>query len=462
MSKAPTDDKIMLHVVQYGDKVTVLHDGMHTKPQQFSPVAVDKTTPPVPTWTDPGVRWAYWGVDDLLPTTMRQKVELVPIAGATLEKKISMMIGEDLQWVRTEDYRRFGVNAEPVYNSEVEEWMDMNRIETEWWPAQCADFCLHYNCFSELTLSNDRRKITGLYHIAAEHARLSKANEKSNQVDWLLYSMHFPYGTAQQDTSRVAMPLYRWYDRDNFLANLRNPKFGWHTRFPTPGMVYYARPWWIGLFKTDGWLDVSSQVPTIVSAMQKNQIALKYIIAIPQSYFTIRHPDWMSYSHEKRSELIDAKVSELNEYLAGSENRMKSVAYMFDQHEVNGAAIGKIEIEAVDDKAKTGTWVPDSYAADAQIVQGFGIHPTNMGLAPQSGSMGAGSGSDKMQTYNQSILLNTKDQRSALEALNLASRFNGWGLTCIVKHTHLTTQDNNRAGIVPNNPNQGTDNTRTE
>lgn len=461
MSKKPAtnDDKIVLQVLQVEDRITVVHDYGHTGGQKISsPVALDKTMPPVPTWTDNGVSWAYWGDDDLWPTTMRQKMELVPIAGATLERKISMMVGEDLIWVKTEDYRRFGLEAEQVYNSEVEDFMDENRIETEWWPAQCADYCLPFNCFSELTLSRDRKRITGLYHIAAEHARLSKANTR-NQVDWVLYSMHFPFGTAQNDTTRVAIPLFKWYDRDAFLSGLRNSKFAWHTRFPTPGMIYYARPWWLGLFKDNGWMDVSSQVPKIVSAMQKNQMALKYIIAIPESYFMILHPEWTGFENTRRQEIIDQKVKELNTYLAGVDNVFKSVAYVFREDEITKMPMGKIEITAVDDKAKSGTWVPDSYAADAQIVQGFGIHPTNMGLAPQSGSMGAGSGSDKMQTYNQGILLNTKDQRLVLEPLNLVSRYNGWGLTCIVKHTHLTTQDNSRTGIEPTNPTNNDNNT---
>lgn len=459
MSKPPTDNKIVLQAIQVEDRITIIHDRVNTQAQQFSagPVALDKTMPPVPTWTDNGVTWAWWGDCDTLPTTMRQKMELVPIAGATLEKKISMMVGEDLIWVKTEDYRRFGLDAEPVYNSEVEDFMDGNRIETEWWPAQCADYCLPFNCFSELILSRDRKKVTGLYHIAAEHARLSKANTR-NQVDWLLNSMHFPFGTAQNDATRVAIPLYKWYDREVFISNLRNNKFAWHTRFPTPGMIYYARPWWLGLFKEDGWMDVSAQVPKIVAAMQKNQMSLKYIIAIPESYFEIRYPDWQSFDSAQRQTIIDDKVGELNTYLSGVDNVFKSVAYVFRQNEITQAAMGKIEITAVDDKAKSGTWVPDSYAADAQIVQGQGIHPTNMGLAPSQGSMGAGSGSDKMQTYNQGILLNTKDQRLVLEPLNLVSKWNNWGLTCIVKHTHLTTQDNSRSGF-DNNPNKNTDNT---
>lgn len=459
MSKSP-DDKIVLQVLQVEDRITVIHDWGYTQGQKMSgPTAADKTTPPVPEWTDNGVQWAYWGDYDHLPTMMRAKVELVPIAGTTLEKKISMMMGEGLDWVKTEDYRRFGVAAEPVYNAEVEDFMEENRIETEWWPAQCADYCLNYNCFSEFALSRDRQKITGLYHIAAEHGRLSKANP-SGQIDWLLNSMHFPFGTAQNDKTRIAIPLYKWYDRERFLAGLRGWKFAWHTRFPTPGLIYYARPWWLGLFKENGWMDVSGQVPKIVSAMQKNQMSLKYVIAIPESYFKIRNPDWQSFTSEKRQELIDEKVKELNTYLAGVDNVFKSVAYVFQEDEITRMPMGKIEITAVDDKAKAGTWVPDSYAADTQIVQGLGIHPTNIGLAPSQGGMGAGSGSDKMQTYNQGIILNTKDQRLILEPLSdRVSRTNKWGLTCIVKHTTLTTQDNNRDGVVKNNPNPNRNNT---
>lgn len=451
------ENSIILQALQVEDRIHVVHDRAYTGKQKVqSPVALDKTTPPVPTWTDFGHNWAWWGDNDKLPTTMREKVELVPIAGTTLEKKISMMMGEDLVWVKTEDYRRFGIEAEQVYNAEIEDWMEANRIETEWWPAQCADYCLSFNTFSEMAMSNDRSRITSLYHIAAEHGRLSKANAR-NQVDWLIVSMHYPFGTAQNDENRVAIPLYKWYDREAFFANLWRPKFAWHTRFPTPGLIYYARPWWLGLFKEDGWMDVSSDVPKVVRAMQKNQVSLKYTIAIPESYFTLRYPDWTTYESSRRQDIIDDKITEVNTYLAGVDNVYKSVAYVFRENEVSGAAMGKIEITAVDDKAKSGTWVPDSYAADAQIVQGFGMHPTNIGLAPQSGSMGAGSGSDKLQTYNQGILLNTKDQRLILEPLNYVSRFNGWGLTCIVKHTHLTTQDSNRSGVA--NPNNNRNNT---
>ncbi len=452
MSHLPaSDEKITFHVIQAGNEVMALHDGAYSGKSKIKPVNADKTTPPVPNWTDFGTRWAYWGDNDKWPTCMREKMELVPIAGAAIAKKINLLQGEGIGWYKTEDFRRVGVNAEPQFVPEIQDFMEANRIEEEWFAAQCADFCLPFNCFSELILSNDRRKITGLYHISAEHARLSKANVR-NEVDWLIYSYHFPFGTAENDQNRVAMPLFKWYDQEKFFAGLTGMKFGWHSRFPTPGMIYYARAWWMGLFKEGGWMDVSANVPKIVAAMQNNQITLKYIINYPESYFLFRYPDWQTYNAEERQKKIGEKQAEINTYLSGTENAGKSIMTIFRENEVTGAAMGKPEIVAVDDKAKSGTWVPDSNFADSQIVQGIGLHPSQMGLAPEGGKMGGGSGSDQMQSYNQHILLNTPDQRLVLQPLNFASKFNNWGMTAAVKHTTLTTQNESRTGIAAEKP----------
>lgn len=447
----PLDNHIILHALTDATgKTTVVQDGFIFGGQKMSAPQKksDMTMPPVPSWTDNGVRWAWWGDDDKLPTKMRELVEQVDIAGATLDKKIKMMAGNGLVYYKTKDMAN-GPNVERAWLPEVEDWMEENRTQTEWFPAQCGDFCLPYNCFSEMILSRDRSKVTGLYHRAAEHSRLSKANA-ANEVDYLLYSYHFPFGTAQSDQSRVATPLYKWYDRQAFLEGLRGRKFGWHTRMHTPGMIYYARAWWLGLFKTDGWMNVSADVPRIVRAMQKNQIALKYIIAIPESYFELRHGDkWMGYTPDEKQTIIQKKVDEINEYLTGVDNVFKSISYVFKEHEVTGNPIGKIEVLAVDDKAKEGTWIPDSYTADAHIVQGFGMDPSQIGLAPEGGKMGAGSGSDKRESYNLMVTLNTLDQRLVLEPLNWISRYNGWGVTFMVDHTTHTTTNNVENGLVP-------------
>lgn len=443
------EDSIILNVLQVEDRLMVMHDGnLNMKRQGADPVMADKTLPKVPTWLDGGWAYTHWGDDDLLPTMMRQKVASVPIAGATLKKKVDMMLGKGLIYYKNADLAK-GVKVERAYIPEVEDFLNDNRIHTEWFPAQCADFCLPFNTFSELILSKDKSKITNIFHISAEHARVGKHDKITNKIENLYYSYHFPFGTAQQDENREEIPLYRWYEHDKFLKTLRGDKFAWHTRFPMPGLIVYAWAWWIGLFKKDGWLDVSGQVPKIVSAMQKNQISLKYIIAIPETYFRVRHIEWDTMDSASRQAIVDRKVTELNDNLTGTDNVFKSISYIFKENEVTGAPLGKIEITSVDDKAKTGTWVPDSFAADAQIVQGFGMDPSQIGLQPDGGKMGAGSGSDKRESYNLMITLNTPDQTLVLEPLNLISRYNKWGITFVVDHEEHTTTNDQESGIKP-------------
>lgn len=446
MSK--NNEFVTLSVIEADGQLVALHDGTVFPPVQNNPLAGAKkiTTPPVPTWTDNGYNWAYWGHDDRLPTNMREKMELVPIAGATIKKKAEMMAGNGLVYYRTADLAK-GPNVERAYVQEIEDWMAENYIETDWWLSQCIDYCLPFNCFSEMVLSNDRRRITNLHHISAEHARLSKANPKTNQLDWLYYSYHFPFGTANTDNI-VPLPLMRKYAPAAFFDYLRGNKFAWHSAMRTPGMIYYARPFWYGLFKDNGWLDVSSDVPRIVAAMQRNQVTLKYLINIPLTYFTNRYQDFPTYDDKKKQEVIDAKVLQINQYLTGPDSVFKSLANVF-QEDYTGKQVGKIEIVPVDDKARTDTWVPSSNRADTQIVLGMGLHPGQIGLSGEGGNLGAGSGSSERETYNLAITLNTPDQTVALSALNFVSRYNGWGVTFAVDHTHHTTTNQQETGLAP-------------
>jgi uncharacterized protein (DUF39 family) len=77
-----------------------------------------------------------------------------------------------------------------------------------------------------------------------------------------------------------------------------------------------------------------------------------------------------------------------------------------------------------------------------------------MGLAPEGGKMGAGSGSDQRESYNTGISLNTIEQDILLEPLNWIATFNAqtnpdWDVTFYIDHTMHTTTNNIETGLVP-------------
>ena len=50
-----------------------------------------------------GLRWANWGKDDRFPTTLREKIEMVPMAGQAIYKLIALMYGNSLGYYRNAD-----------------------------------------------------------------------------------------------------------------------------------------------------------------------------------------------------------------------------------------------------------------------------------------------------------------------------------------------------------------------
>jgi hypothetical protein len=436
-------DFIHFHVVkQPGAAAQVTYPGKVSTPTKAM------TLGDFPDFVDTGWLHAPWGVDDMMPTQMRRKLRSVPMAGAAVDKLVKMMYGNGLVYVKNSDIEEGETDLHRAYDPRVEAFLKKNRTALAWYVAQCFDYRLYAMTFTEMVLSADGKEIVEMYHKAAEFCRFSRQDERDNKVKYVGYSPKFAQGYTNPDDI-TWIPLYRWYERDAFFSGLRGRKFVWASCLPVPGLFYYPEAPWFGLFSEKGWLDVSANVPRIVNAMQSNQISLKYIIQISQQYFRMRHREWDAYTDEQRLDAFRIKAAEIETYLSGADNMFKSLTYMVQEDEITGNKTGLIEIIAVDDKTKTGTWVPDSATADAQIVQGLGLHPSQVGLAPQGGKMGAGSGSDQRESFNTAIGLNTLEQDIILEVLQFVSDYNGWGVTFMVDHTMHTTTNNKEDGMVP-------------
>ena len=398
-------------------------------------------------------KWASWGSKDKLPTEIRQKVEKVPIAGATIYKLIAMMYGNGLAYYDNNQIRNGETKVKRHYNETVEEWLRVNHIREKYLPAQFADYRLYMNTFSELIQSLDEKTITNLYHKPAEFCRLEKQHPQRLDIEFLYYSPDFGSGTTPKANRMKKVPLFIWYKEDEFLEKLRNYKFAWHSRFETPGIIYYAKPFWNGLFREDGWMDAAIAVPEVVNSMMKNQVVLKYQILIPESYFQERFQEWDTYTDDQREDTIKVVIDDINDSLVGTDNAFVSITTIFKQDRVTGADVGKIEIISIDDKLKKDSWVPSSTIADKQIAQGMGQHPSQMGMANEGGKMGAGSGSDQRESFNTVTTLNTIEQIIVLSALNYVAQYNArtnedWDITFFIDHTMHTTTNDKESGLV--------------
>lgn len=418
-----------------------------------------RTDTPFPEELERGFLWAPWGAEpgkDDLPRIIREKIMKVPIAGRTVYDLVRMAYGDGIAYYHNRERRETGKIIR-AYEPTVERFQRDNRLANEWYKPQTIDYRFIMNTFSEMIFSKDKKQVTNLFHKETEFSRLSLQNKLSLNVDYLLYSADFSLGVGQVHPDRInVIPLYQWQQGQRFIDQLTGYKMAWHSRLRTPGTLYYAYVLWMGLYRDNGWMDASATVPEVVTAMMKNQVRLKYQILIPEDYFTIRYRDsWSSMTDEERRKIVDDFVTDINAELAGTDNAFMSIATVFNYDPGRGEERGKIQIIAIDDKAKKDDWVPSAEKSDAQIVQSLGGHPSMIGLAPEGGKMGAGSGSDKREVYNTEITINTFDQEIILEPLNWIAQYNArtnpdWDVTFYIQHTEHTTTNDQESGLIPN------------
>ena len=455
MSKAPQPFVIDIYQDRVSGVYQVASPGVVPSAGVMPPV--DRGDAPtnfrVPTHADAGWQWAPWGKDDRRPTNIREKVNLVPMAGQTMYRLMGMMYGNGLAYYRNSDLAGGVQNVQRHYEPEIERWIRRCRLAHSWLLPQFLGYRYHFNTFSQLIWNRRRDAITGIYHLDGEFCRKSRQDPRSLRSEYLFYSAGFADRHGNSLADGFAIPMLDWQDEEAYVAGMSGYKAAWHSHLRTPGTLYYATEPWAGLFRDKGWLDNAAAVPEIVHAMQRNQIMLKYQILVPMSYFTARYADWNSYTAQKKEELMDEIVSYIEDELADTKNAYKSITTFFS-HDSMGKEMGKIEIVAIDDKIKRDSWVPTSNTADAQIVQGLGMHPSQIGLAPEGGKMGAGSGSDQREAWNSQISLNTLEQEIVLEPLNYVAQFNArtypqWDVTFYIDHTHHTTTNNQESGLEP-------------
>jgi hypothetical protein len=401
-----------------------------------------------------GFNWANWGDLDQQPNEWEDKIKASPTAAQAIMKNIMSLMSDGLVYCDNSQSRKHPAIREEAYNQEVEDFLATNDINQQMILAG-AQFFTFAQFFVSYTMTADRKKI-GLAQVhPCAYTRISKQDDTSLRSKWMFYSEKFGnrwgYPRAEEI---VSIPLMNKFEFD-FFDKLRGYRFARHFFLPLMSHFYYVSPPWNGLFMPHGWIDVSAKVPKSVSSMQDNQLRAVYIIRIDEEYFRMRYVNhyepekhWDSMTPEVKIKIMTDKVQEIEASVTGSANAGKSIFNMYSVYQ-DGKKSGLIEIEAVDNKIKSGDWLPDVTQADSQIVLGMGVSGSMYGLQNQGGKMGAGSGSDKMQDRNIAISTNTMIQSLILEWLNYISQFNKWGVTFYFRDLMLTTKDKSAGGFVP-------------
>lgn len=360
-----------------------------------------------------------WGDSNDYPKVSRIKIENSSTAFPLIMKKVGMMFGKGLVYFK-EKKTANGIEYEFPDDEKINSFLfqnDCNYLMME----RMMDYILLNNVFAEYIKNSTNSEIIIISHLEAEFSRFGGVSDEKN-VSKLLYKGDWEDSTSAEQIDFV-LKRYK-YDRAHLEKYKK--KFALHSCFPSPGRTLYARSPLHGILKTKGWLDYANSVPEIMSVINENAMNIKYHIQIPETYWTSINKDWEKLDQATREKYIDDKLTEMDNFLSGSANALKSFITHFAIDKLTGKKLVGWEITVLDDKQKKDAFITSLQEADTQISRSIGMDTSLSGIQPAGGKMGAGSGSDKRVGFQNTIAMSYADALIITEPLRIVQNYNGW------------------------------------
>ncbi|WP_266364196.1 hypothetical protein [Tellurirhabdus rosea] len=213
-----------------------------------------------------------------------------------------------------------------------------------------------------------------------------------------------------------------------------------HSKIPLSGNPYYSYPSWWG---SDDWIEVANLIPLFHKSGLKNGYNIKYLIRMPQDYFSPKGTKDLSET-EKNKKFSDFSDN-LSKWLAGVDNVNKSmlIRYMRGQ---DGKAQDSVDVvplkNEMSDDAYSKVWEMSSIS----IGNAVGILPVLAGVTPGSKSGDSGSQirvvADYQQHFRTPII-----RKMVLEPVEHALSLMGYtNVVPAFKEVLITTLDANPTG----------------
>lgn len=400
-----------------------------------------KPTNPKPRNILSGKLYADWGATNNFPQDLIDKVSKNTVAPSALQFKIKTMYGKGIQPVLVDMDANGKEVLTKVDDPKVNEFFAQNDIR-KYLRESITDYVWFGNIFPEVVLNKRGNRIVRLYSNESAYCRWGKIDQTSGRIEKCYVSANWPT-PRKEEVVEVAVA-----DPYDPIASIRDGsafKYILPVSCPSPGKSYYQTAQWHGAY-SNGWIDVANEIPVFKKALFKNQMSIKYHVSIPYDYWDKKFRETgKTLNEEEKKAIITTELQTLNDFLRGTENAGKAFISHFGTDPVNKRELPGWKIEVLDDKAKDGKWLPDSAAANSEILFAMQVDPSLMGAGMPGGvySGSSGSGSDKRESFLIQIALMQADRDTILEPLHIIRDFNGWDSNIQFRFidTILTTLD---------------------
>ncbi len=385
---------------------------------------------------------AYWGQHNDFPQYINEQIAKNPIIGRTLDDKVCMAQGKDVVPI----YFDWDADGKKTikYINDQEIWDFLDLISTQNYVNEAlSDMFRFYNFFPKLTTNINKSKILRIDVEEACFSRFSKQNS-DGICETVFVNANWPRATIF-DLETLAYPVLNPYGFDLVAEakQLNAFEFIFPMSYATSGKTYYQMPHWVAFLESE-WNDVLVLIPKIKKYLMKNEITAKFMIELPDYYFSEKFGK--KYSSAAEDVKLSMRFKELkawDEFLSNVENSGKSIASIFKV--INGdKKVPGVTITPIESKLKDGEKLKDNQEAFSLLLYALGVDPSLLGFNP--GEQSSHSGTDKREAFMIFLAKIEPYRKKVLAPLNFIAKYNGWmdkypRMRFVFEDTLLTTLD---------------------
>ncbi len=392
-----------------------------------------------------------WGDNNRYPQELLEAIEKTGAAGGGMRVLRAAHYGRGFSPFtneKDEDGKRKINEAYLEDYPEVYAFWQQSKMK-RFWLETIADLETFSVAFPEFILSSNFQKIVSVRRQKAAWCRFEPMDEKTGLIKNVCIDTNWQSATKGNYTQTVPVMDSYWTAEQirEYCKQQKIYKFILPIFYPMINEAYYPVTDWHASYK-NGWMEVASKIPEYKKFLFENQINLKFIVYVSEEYFTRLYRDeWDEFLPDRKKELREQLTNAINDHLSGNKSAGKSIGVMKYLTEDGNWEKG-IEIEAIDNKLKDGTYLPEASAANSEILFGQGVDPTLLGAGIPGGKLGAGSGSDKRVAFSILSSLMKSRREITLEPWEFLKAYNGWPLELQggFADTTITTLDANPTG----------------
>ena len=457
-------EKIELNKPGYGT-YAVLKGGKETiKFSDNSDIVTDKETnaiPVVPKGKSQPIEFVPRGRNNNMMYDIMKKIGHNVTVGSNIEFKNKIIYGDGVMVYRKyRDHQTRKIVKEEVMPEEYPEIFEF--IENNNYSLIrheiANDLAIFYDSYVEYLFdSNNPPKLVQVKSKEATCSRISKIDEKTGKSEWHGYSAEWHKGSPddviatplldrQSSLRDMKIRMGKLPNKDGKNEIVKERNFIHNIRINTPGRFYYSRPYWWSVFAS-GWYDFSSAIPVYKKALIKNQMTLRYVIYIKDTFWDKLYKAKGLTTDEEKAQCREDFLKEMNDFLAGEENAGKAFVAEFRYDKIKGFEDKDIIISALTNQQIGGEYIEDSEEVSNTICYAMGVHPSIIGASPGKGKSINGTEARELFTIEQALMKMYQD--ATLEPLYFAKAINDWpkDIYFSITNCQLTTLDQGTGAV---------------